>query len=77
MKTTMPEPTEGIVDAVACGVPVLVAGGAMAADRDAMLGAVREAIRAGAAGVAFGRNVWGDADPADVVAALREIVHGA
>jgi DhnA family fructose-bisphosphate aldolase class Ia len=76
VKTTMPEPAESVADAVACGVPVLVAGGARAADRDALLGAVRRAMRAGAAGVAFGRNVWGSADPAWMVGALRDIVHG-
>jgi DhnA family fructose-bisphosphate aldolase class Ia len=76
VKTTMPEPAESVVDAVACGVPVLVAGGARVADRDALLGAVRQVMRAGAAGVAFGRNVWGSADPAWMVGALRDIVHG-
>jgi len=76
IKTTMPEPAESVVDAVACGVPVLVAGGAMAADREALLRAVRQVMRAGAAGVAFGRNVWGSADPAWMVGALRDIVHG-
>ena len=76
VKTTMPEPPEAIVGAVACGVPVLVAGGARTADREALLGAVRQVMRAGAGGVAFGRNVWGSADPAGMVAALREIVHG-
>jgi DhnA family fructose-bisphosphate aldolase class Ia len=48
----------------------------MAADREALLGAVRQVMRAGAAGVAFGRNVWGSADPAWMVGALRDIVHG-
>jgi fructose-bisphosphate aldolase / 2-amino-3,7-dideoxy-D-threo-hept-6-ulosonate synthase len=75
VKTTMPEPAEGIVDAVACGVPVLVAGGAMAADREALLRAARMVMRDGAAGLAFGRNVWGSADPAGMVSTLRDIVH--
>ena len=76
VKTTMPEPAQRLVDAVAFGVPVLVAGGAMAADREALLHGVRQVMKAGAAGVAFGRNVWGGFDPAGTVAALREIVHG-
>ncbi|MDX6618795.1 MAG: hypothetical protein QOK36_1181, partial [Gaiellales bacterium] len=35
-----------------------------------------EAMRAGAAGVAFGRNVWGAGDPAGMVRDLGRIVHG-
>ena len=34
-------------------------------------------MAAGAAGVAFGRNVWGAADPAAMVRDLGRIVHGA
>ena len=34
------------------------------------------AVANGAAGVAFGRNVWGAEDPAAMVASLRKAVHG-
>jgi DhnA family fructose-bisphosphate aldolase class Ia len=76
IKTTLPRPTSGLRQATAFGVPVLVAGGARVDDRGALLATVREAMAAGAAGVAFGRNVWGAPDPAHVVSALRDIVHG-
>ena len=37
----------------------------------------RGVVAAGAAGIAFGRNVWGSADPAALLARLRGAVHGA
>jgi len=76
IKTTMPTPAESVVDAVACGVPVILAGGVLAGDRARLLGDVRTAIDKGAAGVAFGRNVWGAGDPGGVVASLCDIIHG-
>ncbi len=75
VKTTMPRPPEAMADVVACDVPVILAGGDLTEDREALLGAVRAALAAGAAGVAHGRNVWGSAEPAAAVAALREVVH--
>jgi DhnA family fructose-bisphosphate aldolase class Ia len=53
-----------------------VAGGAPVSDDAQMLDTVRRSLEAGAAGVAFGRNVWGSQDPAGRVASLRELVHG-
>jgi DhnA family fructose-bisphosphate aldolase class Ia len=76
VKTSMPSPPAGIAEAVTCGVPVVIAGGELVADTDALLGSVRTAVAAGAAGVAFGRNVWGSGDPAGMVAQLRGAVHG-
>jgi DhnA family fructose-bisphosphate aldolase class Ia len=76
VKTTMPAPIAALGDVVGCGAPVILAGGDLTADRDSLLGAVTEAIAAGAAGVAHGRNVWGSPDPAAAVAALRDVVHG-
>ena len=75
VKTAMPVPAGAIGDVVGCGAPVILAGGELTADRDALVGAVAEAIAAGAAGVAHGRNVWGSSDPAAAVAALRDVVH--
>ena len=60
---------------VGCDVPVILAGGDLTGDRAGLLAAVQEALDAGAAGVAHGRNVWGTGDPAGAVAALRRIVH--
>lgn len=75
IKTTMPNPPTAMPSAAACGVPVILAGGAIAGDSAQLLTAVRTAMTGGAAGVAFGRNVWGAPDPAAMVKNLIEIVH--
>lgn len=76
VKTTMPVPAGAVGEVVGCGAPVILAGGDLAADRGALLDAVAEAMAAGAAGVAHGRNAWASPDPAGAVAALRGVVHG-
>ena len=55
-------------------VPVIVAGGPSAGGADNTLDVAREAISAGAAGVAFGRRVWQASDPESVVRGLHEVV---
>ncbi len=75
VKTSMPTPPAAIAEACACGVPVLVAGGDLRDDQESLFAATGEAIGAGAAGVAYGRNVWGSEDPAAAVRRLVEIVH--
>lgn len=75
IKTTMPNPPTAMPSAAACGVPVILAGGAIAGDRAQLMKDVRTAMDGGAAGVAFGRNVWGSPDPAATVRSLVEIVH--
>jgi DhnA family fructose-bisphosphate aldolase class Ia len=75
VKTSMPAPPEAIAAAAGFGVPVIVAGGSVAEDPEALLDDVRTAVDAGAAGVAFGRNVWSDPDPGAAVRRLRTIVH--
>jgi len=55
-------------------VPVIIAGGELTSDREGLLRQVESAVGAGAAGVAFGRNVWGSTDPAGMVRALRAAV---
>ncbi len=75
IKTTMPVPSEAVAEAAGCGVPVILAGGAIADDRALLLRQVGTALAHGAAGVAFGRNVWGAPEPAATVKALVEIVH--
>jgi fructose-bisphosphate aldolase / 2-amino-3,7-dideoxy-D-threo-hept-6-ulosonate synthase len=77
IKTTMPVPATAVSEAVrAAGVPVILAGGAFAKDRAGLLADVEKAVANGAAGVAFGRNVWGAEDPGAVVASLCKAVHG-
>lgn len=78
IKTTLPSPAAAaIAEGVACGVPVIIAGGNFAADKERYYADLAAAMQAGARGVAVGRNVWGSPDPAAVVRRLREIVHGA
>ena len=76
IKTTMPNPPSTMPASAACGVPVILAGGAVAGDRAQLFKDVATAMQGGAAGVAFGRNVWASADPAATVRQLVEIVHG-
>lgn len=62
-----------IIDA--CPVPVIVLGGdAGGKDRD-LLAMVRNAMDAGASGVAIGRNVWQHAEAPKMAAALQALVH--
>jgi len=56
-------------------VPVTILGGARTDDREELLRQVDRAIRDGASGVVFGRNVWGQENPAAMVRALGKVVH--
>ena len=76
VKTSFPQPASAIADAVGCGIPVVLAGGDPR-DPSRSLADAADAMAAGAAGVAFGRNVWGATDPAAMVRDLGRIVHGA
>ncbi|CAG0947810.1 fructose-bisphosphate aldolase, class I [Anaerolineae bacterium] len=58
-----------------CPVPILIAGGPKAESTEASLEMVEGAMRAGAVGVLFGRNVFQAADPAKMLKAIRAIVH--
>jgi fructose-bisphosphate aldolase/2-amino-3,7-dideoxy-D-threo-hept-6-ulosonate synthase len=58
-----------------CPVPVIVLGGQkMKTDRQA-LQVVNDSMEAGAAGVAFGRNIWQNKDPEGITRAIAGIVH--
>jgi fructose-bisphosphate aldolase/2-amino-3,7-dideoxy-D-threo-hept-6-ulosonate synthase len=58
----------------ACAVPVLVAGGEKGGDLETLT-MIREAIDAGAAGVAMGRNAFQRDDPARFIRAITHVVH--
>lgn len=58
------------------GVPVLVLGGAKSDEPRDALELVDEALRAGASGVVFGRNVTKARDPRKMVADICSLVHG-
>jgi DhnA family fructose-bisphosphate aldolase class Ia len=55
--------------------PLLVRGGGRISD-DELLGRTQEVMRAGAAGIVYGRNVIQHPDPAGITRRLMEIVHG-
>jgi DhnA family fructose-bisphosphate aldolase class Ia len=57
-------------------VPVIILGGDRQGDDDSLVRQVHEALSAGVAGVAFGRNIWSHPDPAAMTARLVEVVHG-
>ncbi|MEM7146166.1 MAG: hypothetical protein AAF591_13595 [Verrucomicrobiota bacterium] len=59
-----------------CFVPVIVLGGASMGDDRALLTMVKNAMDAGASGIAVGRNVWQHDNPAGITRALNGIVHG-
>ncbi len=59
-----------------CCVPVLIAGGPKTADTRAFLEMVADAMRAGAAGLSVGRNIFQHESPRRLVTALACIVHG-
>jgi len=56
-------------------VPVVILGGTRVADDDSLLRQVADALSAGVAGVAFGRNIWSSTDPASIAARLVAVVH--
>ncbi|MEM1294728.1 MAG: hypothetical protein AAGH89_05140 [Verrucomicrobiota bacterium] len=58
-----------------CFVPVIVLGGAAMGDDEALLGMVRNAMDAGAAGIAVGRNVWQHRNPKLIAKRLQAVVH--
>jgi DhnA family fructose-bisphosphate aldolase class Ia len=57
------------------GIPIVIAGGDPRDPREALQSA-DNALRAGAAGTAFGRNVIGHRSPADMQRALIDLVRG-
>lgn len=66
---------EGFEDVVAgCPVPVIMAGGKKLSELDALTMA-SAAVRAGAAGVDMGRNIFQCANPAAMMLAVRSVVH--
>ena len=66
---------EGFEDVVAgCPVPVIMAGGKKLPELDALTMASR-AVRAGAACVDMGRNIFQSTNPAAMLSAVRAVVH--
>lgn len=77
VKTAYPGDKAAFAEIVAAAlVPVIVLGGAPTSEERAFLQDVRDAIDAGASGIAIGRNVWAHPQPAHMARALNAIVHG-
>jgi len=60
-----------------CPVPLMLAGGAKAANPEDAFGHADDAIKAGASGLVFGRNIFEADDVRATVQRYRSIVHGA
>jgi len=76
IKTSFARPAEEYARALrACYRPVLVLGGEKTKTEAAMLESVAEALDCGAKGVAIGRNVWGNPNPAGICRSLVALVH--
>jgi DhnA family fructose-bisphosphate aldolase class Ia len=56
-------------------VPVIILGGDRSANEDALVAQVSDALSAGVAGIAFGRNIWSHADPGAITARLVNVIH--
>ena len=78
VKTVCPGPPAEFSAVVeACPVPVVALGGPRMTSEDDVVALARGVTAAGAAGIAFGRNVWGSSDPASLLERLHDAVHGA
>jgi len=58
-----------------CHIPVVIAGGEKMESDKEMLTMVADSLKAGAAGVSIGRNVFQHKDPVRMVEALSKVVH--
>ena len=71
--TGSPDTFRQVVEA--CPVPVVAAGGVRLDTTRQVLEMARGVVDAGAAGVTYGRNVWGAEDIPAVIRALKAVVH--
>jgi len=76
----VPYPTNGTVDdfrkiVESTFIPVIILGGAAMGDDAGLLKMVEDAMTAGAAGIAIGRNVWQHSNPAAIARSLNAVVH--
>lgn len=58
-----------------CPVPIVVAGGAQAESEKEVFELAEDSMKAGAAGLSFGRNVFQHSNPSAITEALSSIVH--
>jgi fructose-bisphosphate aldolase/2-amino-3,7-dideoxy-D-threo-hept-6-ulosonate synthase len=75
VKTNYTGSKESFMEVVAgCPVPVIIAGGCKGTDRE-VLQMIRDAMDAGAAGVAMGRNAFQHKEPKKIINAVSLIIH--
>ncbi len=72
VKTYYCQDFEKVVES--CPVPIVVAGGKKIPEKDA-LELTYNSMKAGAAGVDMGRNIWQSDHPVEMIKAVRKIVH--
>ncbi|RLE49773.1 MAG: fructose-bisphosphate aldolase [Candidatus Methanomethylicota archaeon] len=58
-----------------CHIPIVIAGGPKMDNDRRILEIVKDAIEAGAIGVAFGRNIWQHSNPNGMIRAIAKIVY--
>jgi 2-amino-4,5-dihydroxy-6-oxo-7-(phosphonooxy)heptanoate synthase len=76
VKTPFTGDIESMSDVVrSCPIPVITAGGEKASSREQLYSDIEDVMRAGAAGVAVGRNIFEADDVADVTRRVSRIVH--
>ena len=74
MYTGDPETFRAVVEGA--GVPVIILGGARSDGGTAIARQVADAVSVGAAGIAFGRNIWSAPDPEEATRAFAAAIHG-
>lgn len=55
--------------------PVVILGGSKKVPEKELLQEIKDAMEAGGAGVAMGRNIWGHENPARYAAAIAKLIH--
>lgn len=77
IKTMAPPEVADLAQVVApCEVPLFVLGGPKKDTEDEAVQYAADVVKAGASGIAFGRNTWGAKDPTAMVRRLHAAVHG-
>lgn len=56
-------------------VPVVILGGSKKVSEEKLLTDIKDAIEAGGAGVAMGRNIWNHENPARYASAIARLIH--
>ncbi len=55
--------------------PVVILGGSKKVSEEKLMQDIKDALEAGASGIAMGRNIWGHETPARYAAAIAKLIH--